>query len=109
MFQRTAEESEALVKELRDVVDQAEALLAALEQDKDAAVGELRVRVNQRLEAARARLGALDLEASDLGARAAEAADAYVREHPWTSVAIGASAGLLIGAFLVSLTAPRED
>ena len=32
-----------------------EALLAALEQDKDAAVGELRLRVNQRLEAARAR------------------------------------------------------
>ena len=109
MFQRTAEESQALAQELRDVIDQAEALLEALDQDKDAAVGELRLRVNQRLEAARERLRALDLDAADVMGRAADAADAYIRENPWTSVAIGASVGLIIGAFLVSLTGPRED
>jgi len=109
MFQRTAEETEALAQELRDVIEQAEALLQALDQDKDAAVGELRLRVNQRLEAARERLRKLDLDATDVARRATAAADRYIRDNPWTSVAIGASVGLLIGAFLVSLTGSRED
>ena len=46
---------------------------------------------------------------SDSAERAVAALDTYIRENPWTSVAIGASLGLILGAFIVSFTSGSSD
>jgi ElaB/YqjD/DUF883 family membrane-anchored ribosome-binding protein len=51
MMERTAERSAALADELRNVVIQAEALLQAIAQDKNEAVGVLRERVQSAVAA----------------------------------------------------------
>jgi ElaB/YqjD/DUF883 family membrane-anchored ribosome-binding protein len=94
MLEQTAASGAALADELRAVVSQAEELLRAVGDDGDAAVAALRERVLASIETARARLGDLEQHAA--------AADTYVRQNPWTAVAIGAGIGLLAGALLIA-------
>jgi ElaB/YqjD/DUF883 family membrane-anchored ribosome-binding protein len=70
---------------------------------------ELRTRVNQRLDSGRQRLLDLETNASQSAERVAAALDTYIRENPWTSVAIGASLGLILGAFVVSFVSGSSD
>jgi ElaB/YqjD/DUF883 family membrane-anchored ribosome-binding protein len=93
--------SAALIDELRNVVSQAEALLQAIGSDSDAALNALRDRVYSSLDTAKTRLSEIEQEAGRMTERAAVAAEGYVRAHPWSAVAIGASIGLLIGALLM--------
>lgn len=111
MMEHTKESSAALAAELRNVVNQAEALLDALGQDRDEALDALRGRVHESIDVARARLSDLEHQATQATQRAAVVAESWVRENPWTAVAIGASVGLLIGALLTSRgrRAPVDD
>ena len=68
MMERTAERSAALADELRNVVTQAEALLQALSEDKNEAIGVLRERVKGSVATAKARLAELRIE--------------FVEQHP---------------------------
>jgi len=102
MLENTKESSAALANELRNVVNQAEALLDAIGQDKDEALDALRGRVYESLDTAKARLADIEDQASRATRRAAVAAESWVRENPWTAVAIGASIGLVIGALISS-------
>ena len=70
---------------------------------------ELRTRVNQRLDSGRQRLLDLETNASQSAERVAAALDTYIRENPWTSVAIGASLGLILGASVVSFVSGSSD
>jgi ElaB/YqjD/DUF883 family membrane-anchored ribosome-binding protein len=101
MMEHTVESSAALANELRNVVSQAEALLEAISQDRDEALGALRERVHESIDTAKARLEDLEQQAAQATQRVAVAAETWVRDNPWTAVAIAASAGLLIGALLV--------
>jgi len=113
MLENTAASSSALAAELRNVVHQAEQLLHAISEDSDAAVGALRDRVNDAVGTAKARLADLEGQASRTAQKASIAADVYVRENPWTSVAIGAGVGLILGAILgnmlTSSRTPTEE
>lgn len=100
-MEHTATSSQALASELRNVLQQAEALLQAIGDDRDDAIEALRERVNSAVDTARARLADLESQAEQATQRAAVAAETYVREHPWTTVAIALSVGLVIGAVLV--------
>jgi ElaB/YqjD/DUF883 family membrane-anchored ribosome-binding protein len=102
MMEHTIESSAALAEELRNVVNQAEALLDAIGQDRDQALEALRERVHESIDTARARLAGLEEQAERATRSAAATAELWVRENPWTAVAIGASVGLLIGALLTS-------
>ena len=51
----------------------------------------------------------LEANASDYAERTVAALDTYIRENPWTSVAIGASLGLILGAFVVSFVSASSD
>jgi ElaB/YqjD/DUF883 family membrane-anchored ribosome-binding protein len=97
-MERTAERSAALADELRNVVIQAEALLQAVGADKNEAIGVLRERVYSAVDAARTRLADLEKQASVVTQRASVAAEAYVRENPWTIVGGALAAGLMLGA-----------
>jgi ElaB/YqjD/DUF883 family membrane-anchored ribosome-binding protein len=102
MMERTAERGAALADELRNVVAQAEALLQAIAQDKNEAVGVLRERVQSAVGTAKTRLADVEKQATEAAQRASVATQAYVRENPW-SIAGGALAtGLVLGAAFVA-------
>jgi ElaB/YqjD/DUF883 family membrane-anchored ribosome-binding protein len=100
MAEHTEGSSDSLAEELRKVVSEAEALLGAMGADSDGALQSLRDRVYDSIDAAKARLADLQEQADRAGQRAAAVAESWMRENPWTAVAIGASAGLIIGMML---------
>ena len=87
-----------LLEDLKAVMRDGEALLRATEGQVGEKVAEARARAEESLGGARERLH----EASaDLGTRArsaASSADVYVRENPWTAVAVAVGIGFLIGS-----------
>jgi ElaB/YqjD/DUF883 family membrane-anchored ribosome-binding protein len=101
MMERTAEQSTLLADELRKVVSQAEALLQALSEDKNDAVGVLKERVRGSLDSAKARLADIEARASHVARRASVTAEAYVRENPWTVAGGALATGLVLGAAFV--------
>jgi ElaB/YqjD/DUF883 family membrane-anchored ribosome-binding protein len=102
MLERTAAQSAALAEELRNVMRQAEKLVVALSEDKDAALIELRERVSAALGTAQERIAEFETQARRLKDTAAPVVDEYVRENPWTVVSVAAALGLLMGAWLAS-------
>ena len=81
--------SDNLLDDLRAVIAGAEELLRATADQGGAKVEEVRVRTEETLRAARARL-------EDTGRRL----DDQVREHPWTAVGVAAGIGLIVGVLL---------
>ncbi len=104
MLDHTTASGAALADELRNVVSQAEELLRAIGDDGDAAMAALRERVHASIDTARMRLGDLEQEAG----RMTHQAETYVRENPWTVVAIGAGVGLLLGGLLIGRRRGRQ-
>jgi len=104
MMERTAAQTAALAEELRNVVRHTHDLVAALGEDRDAALLEIRDRVGLALSTAKARLVEIEQEATALHLAARTVADAYVRENPWTAVALAAAIGMLVGSFVSART-----
>lgn len=102
MMKRTARQSALLTDELRKVVDQAEALLEALAEDKTDVAGTIRQRVRTSLDTARARLSDMERQASGMAQRASVTTQAYVRENPWTIAGGALATGLVLGAAFVA-------
>ena len=109
MMERTAERGAALADELRNVVTQAEALLQAVNADKDEALGVLRQRVQSAVDTARARLADAEKQVGAMAQRASVASEAYVRENPWTVVGGAIATGLLLGAAFTSCLKPKGN
>jgi ElaB/YqjD/DUF883 family membrane-anchored ribosome-binding protein len=101
MMRRTAESGAALADQLRNVLQQAEELLHAIGDDRDEAVLILRDRVYTAVDSAKVYLADIERRAHQTTRRAAVAADGYVRDHPWTTVSVGAAVGLLLGSWLL--------
>jgi ElaB/YqjD/DUF883 family membrane-anchored ribosome-binding protein len=101
MMERTAAQSAALAKELRNVVRQAEELVIALSEDRDEALTLIRNRVSAALAAAKLRLTEMEENSDRFSKQAAVIAQGYGRENPWTVVAVGAALGLIVGAWVV--------
>ena len=108
MMERTAERSAALADELRNVVSQAEALVQALSEDKNEAIGILRERVKGSVTTAKARLAEAEKQASAMAQRASVATEAYVRENPWTVIGGAVATGLVLGAAFVASLRSRN-
>jgi ElaB/YqjD/DUF883 family membrane-anchored ribosome-binding protein len=102
--------TDALAAELRRIVEQAEQLMEAAGADNPS-LGDLKDRVNDTIEAARAKLADLQLEARQRGRSAAAATESWIRSNPWAAVAIGAGVGLLVGALIMrgGPPAPPDD
>lgn len=84
--------------ELRGVVDKADELLRTITEDGGEIADELRERVSSTVDAARQRLGDLELSARDAASRAASRADDYVTTNPWAAIAVAAALGAVVGA-----------
>jgi ElaB/YqjD/DUF883 family membrane-anchored ribosome-binding protein len=102
MMERTAEQSAVLADELRKVVEQAEALLEALAEDKNEVTGALRQRVRTSLDTARSRLSEMEDRGAAMAQRASLTTQAYVRENPWTVAGGALATGLVLGAAFVA-------
>ena len=95
-----AEHRERLARDMRAVVEDAEALLKHAVRDAGAGYGEARTRLEKSLVAARSQLSHLEQAALDSAVRAGRAADAYVHENPWPAIGASAGVGLLLGLLL---------
>ncbi len=86
--------------QLRDIVDKAEVLLATLGDGGDAAVSQLRQRVETTVRNAQQKLRDLESQAQDIAGRSVRSTDEYVRSHAWASVAVAAAVGAVVGALV---------
>jgi ElaB/YqjD/DUF883 family membrane-anchored ribosome-binding protein len=100
MTEQDTAAADALAAELRRIIEQAEQLMSAAGAD-NATLGELKDRVDDTIEAARAKLAELEQEARRRGRRAAALTASWVQANPWAALAIGAGVGLLIGALIM--------
>jgi ElaB/YqjD/DUF883 family membrane-anchored ribosome-binding protein len=94
------QETEKLVQDLRTLVADTEALLAATAGQAGEKVAELRAQAENAIRRARARLSDLEDEFAAKVRESARATDEYVRANPWRAVGIAAGAGLLLGVLL---------
>jgi len=89
-----------LARDLRAVVNDAEALLR---QAADSASGQYdaaRATLESSLRAARLRLDDAQDAVVDSAKRAGRTADLYVHDHPWQAVGFGAAVGLAVGLLI---------
>ena len=93
----TEASTKKLMEDLRMVVADAEALMAATQDSATAQVREARARAAESLEQARARLEALEDDVKASAKKAATDADRYVHENPWQSIGVAAAVGFLVG------------
>ena len=95
-----AEAKDQLAANLRRVISDAEDLLAATTDQTDSKLAELRARAKENLILAREKLADLGAASAERARRAANAADDYVHDNPWSSIGTAAAVGLLVGVLL---------
>lgn len=100
MSDLTTAQKDQLMTDLKLVLHDAEALLAATASDAGDGVAELRARVQTTL--AQAKTGLLEAQGMvmDKAKAAAKSTDAYVHDNPWQSVGIAAGVGLVLGLLM---------
>lgn len=86
-----------LLRDLGAVMRDAEALLRATGGQAGEEIAGARARVEESLGAARERLEGAGADFQARARSAGRSADAYVRENPWTAVAIAAGIGFILG------------
>jgi ElaB/YqjD/DUF883 family membrane-anchored ribosome-binding protein len=92
--------TQKLMEDLRAVIADAEALMAATVNTAGTEVREAREKAEETLEQARARLASFETELQAHAKAALGDADAYVHENPWQSIGIAAAIGLVLGVLI---------
>ena len=100
MTEMTALQRDKLMADLRTVVADAEPLLKLTADQVGEGTAGLRERLQERLAQSKSTLLDLQAAATEKAKAAGHAADDYVHEHPWKSVAIGAGVGLIVGMLI---------
>lgn len=100
MSEMTAAQRSKLMADLRVVVADAEELLKLTAGEMGEGAVQLRERLQERLVRAKDGLADLQGSATETAKAAGRAADDYVHDHPWRSVAIGAGVGLIVGLLM---------
>lgn len=100
----TDETARQLKDDLHHLTHTIEELVSATADDSRSNIKELRERAEKRLKETRARLEArgerIYDETRDALHDHADVCDRYVHENPWTSIGIGAAAGVVIGMLI---------
>ena len=92
--------TEALRKDLANVMRDAEALMKASAGHGGEKVDEARTRILESLESAKRRLLEVEHSAVRHGEEAVAATEKYMKTNPWQSVGIAAGVGLILGVLL---------
>jgi ElaB/YqjD/DUF883 family membrane-anchored ribosome-binding protein len=89
-----------LNRDVRAVVDDAEALLRHAAGDVGQGYDDARNRLERSLKAARTQLESMEHAMLDGARKAGRATDEYVHQHPWQSIGLGAGVGFLLGMLI---------
>jgi ElaB/YqjD/DUF883 family membrane-anchored ribosome-binding protein len=89
-----------LITDVKAVVEDAEAYLAASVGQTGEAYAAARMKLERTLDETKTQIADTHRALTEKARTAARLTDGYVHERPWTSIAVGASAGLLLGLFL---------
>jgi ElaB/YqjD/DUF883 family membrane-anchored ribosome-binding protein len=93
----SATPTDRLLDDLRQVVEDTEALLRATAGQAGERAQEARSRAEESLRQARTRLEGLEQEVVTRARDAAHEADRYVRDNPWQSIGIAAGVAFVLG------------
>jgi ElaB/YqjD/DUF883 family membrane-anchored ribosome-binding protein len=93
----SATSTDRLMKDLKNVLEDAEALLNATAGQAGERIQNARARAEETVRAARDRLSGATEELSERAREAAGEADRYVRDNPWQAVGIAAGVAFVIG------------
>ena len=96
----TANNKEKLMADLKVVIADAEELLKMTAGQVGDKAGELRQRMQVRMDQAKADLARMQEMALVRAKDAGKAADDYVHENPWTAMGMAAGVGLLLGMLI---------
>jgi ElaB/YqjD/DUF883 family membrane-anchored ribosome-binding protein len=91
---------ERVLKDLRTLATDAEALIRATAHDVSEKAKDARERLSTTIEKARSSYEVLQAQGLDKAKAAARKADDAVRQHPYESVGIAFGAGLLVGVLM---------
>lgn len=91
---------EAIVKDLKNVVADADAMISNVAQTTADEFAQARSRLEASLSHAKSRFVEAGTAVSGRARFAADQTDIFVRENPWKMLGIAAAAGLVIGAIL---------
>lgn len=91
---------EKLMSDLKLVIADAEELLKITAGEVGDKAADMRMRMQARMEQAKADLAMVQDMAVGKARDAGKAADLYVHEQPWTAVGIGVGVGLLLGLLI---------
>ncbi len=89
-----------LAADLRVVIADAEELLKATASQAGEKVAAARVKIQDSLDTAKAKLASLGEAGVGKAKEAAAATDDFVHEHPWKAVGIGAAIGVIVGMLI---------
>jgi ElaB/YqjD/DUF883 family membrane-anchored ribosome-binding protein len=98
---QTAEKRDALVNDLKAVINDAEDLLKNTGQQADNQYRSAKRKFEETLQNAKSGLSNLEQTMTAKTKEAVDTADQYVKSNPWQSVGIGALAGLVAGFLLL--------
>lgn len=96
-----ASNNEKLVKDVKAVLADAEAMLVETAGKSSKEMMDLRASITERLSVAKDRLITAEEAMVDKAKEAAKVTDAYVHENPWQSAIIAGGVGFLVG-YLIS-------
>ena len=91
---------EKLVADMRTVLADTEQLLKAVIGQSGEKLAALQPRLEEHLRNAKARLAEFERIAAERARAAAQATDAYAREHPWKLAGITALLGVAVGLLI---------
>jgi ElaB/YqjD/DUF883 family membrane-anchored ribosome-binding protein len=100
MAEMTQTHKEKLMGDLKLVIADAEELLKLTAGQVGDKAAEMRMRMQARMEQAKADLTEVQEMAVVRVKDAGKAADAYVQENPWRAVGIAAGVGLVVGMLI---------
>jgi ElaB/YqjD/DUF883 family membrane-anchored ribosome-binding protein len=89
-----------LAADLKVVIADAEELLKATASQAGEKVAAARVKIQDSLDTAKAKLANLGEAGVGKAKEAAAATDDFVHEHPWKAVGIGAAIGVIVGMLI---------
>ena len=96
----TAASKERLAADLRQLIADAESLVAETAHNSEGKISALRERMTENLKAARYKLADMEDAIKVKTREVARATDDYVHEHPWKAIGTAAGVGLIVGLLI---------
>jgi len=90
----------AIARDFQNVVTDTQELLKTIGNEGDAHLVEVKSQARRSLQEAAKRLDALQTSVTTGTRKAARTTDAYVHDHPWGAIGIGAAFGVFVGYLL---------